>query len=75
MRNLVYETVKEISGCSDVTDDMSLEFDLGLDSLNRILLLLNLEEKANITLETSDINPNELLTIGDLIRLLEKYEV
>ncbi len=75
MRNIVYETVKEISDCSDVTDDMSLEFDLGLDSLNRIMLLLSLEEKANITLETSDINPNELLTIGDLIKLLEKYEV
>lgn len=75
MRNVVYETVKEISGCSDITDDMSLEFDIGLDSLNRILLLLSLEEKANITLETSDINPNELLTIGDLIKLLEKYKV
>lgn len=75
MRNIVYDLIKDISGCNEINDNMSLENDLGLDSLNRIMLIINIEEKTGITFEATDMNPEELLTVGNIVNLLEKYEV
>ena len=75
MRNIVYDLIKDISGCNEINDNMSLENDLGLDSLNRIMLIINIEEKTGITFEATDMNPEELLTVGNIVNLLKKYEV
>ena len=48
MKETVYEIIKDACGIDEINDDMSLENDLGLDSLSRILLLVTLEERCNI---------------------------
>lgn len=75
MKETVYEIIRDACGIDELHDDMSLETDLGLDSLNRILLLVTLEERINATFEASDIDPEELKTVGGFMRLAEKYEV
>lgn len=75
MKETVYEIIKDACGIDEINDDMSLENDLGLDSLSRILLLVALEEKCNITFEASDLEPEDLKTVGGFVRLAEKYEV
>ena len=75
MKEIVYEIIKEASGLDEISDEMSLENDLGLDSLSRILILVALEERMNITIEGSDLDPKELRTVGGFVRLAEKYGV
>ncbi len=75
MKETVYEIIRDACGIDEINDDMSLENDLGLDSLSRILLLVALEEKRNITFEASDLEPEDLKTVGGFVRLAEKYEV
>lgn len=75
MKETVYEIIRDACGIDEIDDDMSLESDLGLDSLSRILLLVTLEERINATFEASDIDPEELKTVGGFVRLAEKYEV
>lgn len=55
--------------------DMTLREDLGLDSLRLVELMVELENALTIQLEESDLDPENLLTVGDLYRLLEKYPV
>ena len=75
MKETVYEIIRDACGIDEINDDMSLENDLGLDSLSRILLLVALEENCNITFEASDLEPEDLKTVGGFVRLAEKYEV
>ena len=75
MKETVYEIIKDACGIDEISDDMSLENDLGLDSLSRILLLVTLEERCNIIFEASDLEPEDLKTVGGFVRLAEKYEV
>ena len=75
MKETVYEIIRDACGIDEINDDMSLENDLGLDSLSRILLLVTLEENCNITFEASDLEPEDLKTVGGFVRLAEKYEV
>lgn len=47
--------------------------DLGLDSLDMVTLLLEVEDTFAITLDESDMNPYDLQTVEDIIHLVEKY--
>ncbi|MDY5627629.1 MAG: acyl carrier protein [Clostridia bacterium] len=75
MREKVYEIIKELSGIEDINDGMFLSEDLGFDSLDVITMLVELEERACIEFEASDINPEDLNTVGSIVTLMEKYEV
>ena len=50
-----------------------LKEDLGFSSLDMIEILLKLEETFNIEIDESDMNPYELRTAADVIKLAEKY--
>ncbi len=71
----VFEILSEIS--SITVDDTSLELttDIGLDSMNMIMLLIEIEDTFDIRLDESDMNPFDLITVKDIIKLVEKYEV
>ena len=67
--------LSELSGIETICSEHELKSDLGLDSLSRILILVALEERMNITIEGSDLDPKELRTVGGFVRLAEKYGV
>ena len=63
----------ELSGLESIAATDTLDFDLGLDSLNMVLLLIELEKNFDILLDESDMNPFDLTTVADVVTLVEKY--
>ena len=53
--------------------DKQLIADLAMDSLRLVLLLVNLEETFHIELDESDMDPFQLITVRDVVNLVNKY--
>lgn len=73
MKNLVNEILKEKSFCENITPELKLNEDLGLDSLNMVELMVELEERFNIEIDESDLDPSELQTVSQIYALVKKY--
>lgn len=63
----------DFSSLEQISRDDSLAEDLGLDSLSMVSLLVLIEEEFGFELRESDMNPTELQTAGDVIRLVQRY--
>ena len=72
-KKTVIKILTELSGISDLNDTDELQNDLGFDSLLLVTLLIELEDVLQITLDESDMDPSELLTVSDVIALAERY--
>lgn len=74
----VFETVlnilNELAEESEIRLDSRLQEDLGLDSIQMITLLMELEDSFQILLDESDMNPFELTTVENIITLVKKYQ-
>ena len=70
----IYEILQELSCMEAVNDGDRLQEDLSLDSLAMVTLLIEIEEALNIQLDEKDMNPFDLITVGDVVRLGERYE-
>lgn len=73
MKTLVNEILKEKSFCENIMPDLKLNEDLGLDSLNMVELMVELEELFNIEIDESDLDPAALQTVDQIYALVEKY--
>ena len=73
IKNNVLKILEEL--CLTTVQDTSctLMEGLAMDSLRMVMLLLTLEETFDIELDESDMNPFLLLTVEDVIRLVQKY--
>lgn len=60
-------------GAENITPTSKLRDDLGLDSLQMVILLIALEDIFEIELEEADIDPALLVTVEDVISLTKKY--
>lgn len=73
----IFETVSaiilDLAGVKTITPELDLQKDLALDSLEMVTLLVMLEEIFEITLDESDMNPFDLTTVADVVKLVEKY--
>lgn len=56
-----------------ISKNMSLPDELGIDSLRMVELIVALEEKFNITITETDMDPDLLKTVGDVYTLVDKY--
>ena len=65
--------LSELSGIESICLEHELQSDLGLDSLQMVMLLMMLEENFQITLDESDMNPFDLTTVSNVVNLIEKY--
>ncbi len=72
--NNVIELLCHLSGKETVSTDDSLQWDLMLDSLNMVTMLIEIEEKFEIQLQEADMNPYDLNTVQDVIDLVKKYK-
>lgn len=66
--------LSELSGVETVCLEHGLQSDLGLDSLQMVMLLMMLEESFQITLDESDMNPFDLANVWQVVDLVKKYE-
>ncbi len=69
----ISEILCELSGIKDMKPEDDLKEDLALDSLSMVTLLLEIEETFEIELDESDMNPFDLNTVEDAVKLVEKY--
>lgn len=69
----VVSILSELCEIEEISAENALQKDLGLDSLQMVTLLMMLEEKFEIVLEESDMNPFDLTLVEDVIHLVERY--
>ncbi len=74
VKQTVINIIQDLSEKEDVRAEDRLTEDLALDSLNRVLLLVSLEEELGIELDESDMNPFDLITVADVCALVCKYK-
>ena len=71
--NRVFEIINVLSGAENITESCELINDLGMDSIEMVALLIEIEEGFDIRLDESDMNPFDLITVGDVVKLVDKY--
>ena len=70
----VLEILKTVSDEEKIQLTDSLAEDLHLDSLAMVMLLVCLEDTLQIQLKESDMNPYDLQTVEDVVKLAQRYE-
>lgn len=72
--NLALEIMEEICETDEIKKDLDLDlFDAGLiDSLSTINIILLLEEKLGVRLQPTDFERNDITTVNNFIKFLEK---
>ena len=73
MNKTVIEILQTLSGENNIKSSDTLLGDLGFDSLRMVTLLIELEERLEIELQESDMNPFDLSTVADVMKLADKY--
>ncbi len=73
-KDLALEIMEEICETDEIKEDLDLDlFDAGLiDSLSTINIILLLEEKLGIRLQPTDFEKNDIATVNNFIKFLEK---
>ena len=65
--------LSQISSTKTINCEQTLQGDLALDSLNMVTLLMMIEDEFQIILDESDMNPFDLVTVEDVVKLVTKY--
>ena len=69
----VIEIIEELSSSQVENYEQKLKDDLGIDSLNTVILIVTIEDTFSIELQESDMNPAIFNTVGDVINLVNRY--
>ncbi len=73
IRAQTIRVLQELEPVEAIEEEMLLMEELGLDSLSMVTLLILLEDAFQIAFREEDMNPFDLRTAGDVIRLVEAY--
>lgn len=65
--------LSELSGEEEITNEMTLQNDLALDSLMMVTMLVEIEEVFRVELDEADMNPFDLSTVQSVIDMVTKY--
>ena len=65
--------LSELSGMDNFSLEHQLQGDLTLDSIQMVTLLIMIEDCFLIVLDETDMNPFELNTVYDVVKLVRKY--
>lgn len=57
---------------SNVKEETLLREELGIDSLRLVMLITAIEEEFEFEFEESDLDPNNLVNVGDILSLISK---
>lgn len=73
IKEQVFDIIRSLSSVEEISISDNLQEDIGMDSLGLVMLLLAIEDDFSIELQESDMNPYDLLTVGDVVELVEEY--
>ena len=69
----IKDILSELSGEKNIETKARLQEDLSLDSLSMVTMLVETEDSFSIELDEKDMNPFDLITVADVIKLTEGY--
>lgn len=69
----INKILKRNSFCEEIFPYHKLQEDLGLESLDLVELVVELEECFNIEFDESDLGPSQFQTVDQVYSLVEKY--
>ena len=69
----VKDILFELSGEEATNNSLTLQGDFALDSLLMVTLLVRIEEEFSVELDETDMNPYDLITVQDVVCMVEKY--
>lgn len=74
IRNKIKEIIADMNGIkiSDVKDESNVQTDLGLDSLDRFELFMELEKEFNVTI--TDEEAETVFTVNEFAELVEQKQ-
>lgn len=72
-REMINSILAEKKFSDVITPDMSLSEDLGFDSLSLVELIVDLENRFDIEIDESDLDPGHIKTVGQIYLLVDKY--
>lgn len=72
IREKVCEVIDEDYGFSDVDDQDFLKGDLGMDSLDVVEMVINLEKILSVHISDDETSEIERMTVGELVDFLAK---
>lgn len=75
MKNKISQILKEIRSEFDFNSDVNFIDNGMLDSFDVVALVTALDDEYNISIEGTDIIPENFSTINSIISLLSKYGV
>ena len=70
----VITVLNSFSNKKDIQLQDRLQSDLGMDSRSMVMLLIEVEETFQIQIHESDMNPFDLNTVENVVRLVERYQ-
>ena len=69
----VFEILNVLSGVEGFDEKSSLTDDLYMDSLEMVMLLIEIEDEFDILIDESDMNPFDLVSVSDVVGLVDRY--
>lgn len=73
LQEKITNIIWELSPVESIKPENKLQDDLGLDSLEMVMLLMEIEDEFEITLDEADMNPYDLETVESVVNLVGKY--
>ena len=75
VKELALEILENACETDEIREDPDIDlYEAGLmDSMASVAVLLELEEKCNISLQPTDIDKEDISTVNNFIRFLEKH--
>lgn len=73
IKEKIKNLLAELSGQEVFDNDAKLQENLALDSLAMVTMLVQIEDVFEIQLDETDMNPFDLITVQNVIDLVEKY--
>jgi acyl carrier protein len=70
---VVLELLPDVSN-DELSDDTDL-FDMGLDSINAMTLILSLQDTFDIQFDTNEISFENFRTVGDIAELINRKNI
>lgn len=67
----VKEVIGNVCGAKEIKEDDLLKEELGVDSLALVEVVAELEDKFSVEFDMGSLNPDELMTVADLVSLVE----